>query len=85
MIRTQIQLTEKQSHILKKQAREEGVSVAEVIRRSINLYIHTDTEVDVEERKRRALSVLGKYDSGLMDLSEDHDKYLAEIYGEVSE
>ncbi|HRQ42616.1 MAG TPA: ribbon-helix-helix protein, CopG family [Chloroflexota bacterium] len=85
MIRTQIQLTEKQSHILKQRAIEEGVSVAEVIRRSINVYIHAETEIDTEERKRRALSVLGKYDSGLTDLSENHDKYLAEVYGEVGE
>lgn len=50
--------------------------MAEVSRRSINAYIYTDAEVDVEERKRRALSILGKYDSGLTYLSENHDKYI---------
>ncbi|MBK8430032.1 MAG: CopG family transcriptional regulator [Chloroflexi bacterium] len=39
MVRTQIQLTEKQSIILKQLAEKEEVSVAEIIRRSVNFYI----------------------------------------------
>jgi hypothetical protein len=38
MIRTQIQLTEEQSKTLQEFALKEGVSVAELIRRSVELY-----------------------------------------------
>ena len=38
--------------------------------------------VDREELKRRSLSVVGKFRSGVTDLAEQHDKYLDEIYGE---
>jgi hypothetical protein len=33
-----------------------------------------------EERKRRALSIIGKFSSGLPDIAQNHDDYLAEAY-----
>jgi hypothetical protein len=81
MIRTQIQVTEKQMKSLKTMALEQGVSVAELIRRSIDSFIQSPKVLSDEERIQRALSVIGKFHSGLSDVSVNHDKYLDEIYG----
>jgi membrane protein implicated in regulation of membrane protease activity len=42
----------------------------------------TKSTVGDKERRRQALSAAGQGDSGLGDLSENHDKYLAEAYAE---
>ena len=81
MVRTQIQLTERQARELKRMAAREGVSMAEVVRRAVDAKIHEGaSEVPWEERVRRALAVMGKFKSGIRDLSTNHDKYLAEDY-----
>jgi len=81
MVRTQIQLTERQARELKRMASREGVSMAEVIRRAVDAKIREGAgEVPREERVRRALAVMGKFRSGIRDLSTNHDKYLAEDY-----
>ncbi len=85
MLRTQIQLTEEQSASLRRLAEIDNVSLAEVIRRSVDNYIEARQDVSREERKRRLLSVVGIGDSGVPDLGVNHDKYLAEIYAEVHE
>jgi hypothetical protein len=85
MVRTQIQLTEKQSENLRRLAEIDNVSLAEVIRRSVDNYIEARQDVSREERKRRLLSVVGIGDSGVSDLGVNHDKYLTEIYAEVNE
>lgn len=85
MVRTQIQLTEEQSEQLKTLAQLDKVSVAELIRQSVDSFLSSRGIMSQEERKRRALSVIGIARSGLGDLSVNHDKYLAEIYAEVGE
>lgn len=85
MIRTQIQLTEEQSTTLKKLAEQENVSVAELIRRSVDSYLEEHDVITEEERRRRLLSVIGIGHSGLSDLAENHDKYLVEAYSEAGE
>lgn len=85
MVRTQIQLTEEQSKRLKAMASDEGVSVAELIRRSIDQYTQGHPQPDREELIHRSFAVIGKYSSGLSDVGVNHDKYLADIYAEVVE
>jgi hypothetical protein len=85
MVRTQIQLTEEQSESLRRLAEIDNVSLAEVIRRSVDSYIEARRDVSREERKRRLLTVVGIGHSGVSDLAVNHDKYLAEIYAEVGE
>ncbi len=81
MVRTQIQLTERQARELKRMAAKEGVSMAEVVRRAVDAKIHEGSgEAPWDERVRRALAVMGKFKSGIRDLSTNHDKYLAEDY-----
>lgn len=82
MVRTQIQLTERQARELKRIAAMEGVSMAEVIRKAVDAKLRGGVrEVPWEERNRRALAVMGKFRSGLKDVAEKHDDYLAEEYG----
>lgn len=81
MVRTQIQLTERQARELKRIAAREGVSMAELIRRAVDAKLREGSrEAPWEERVRRALAVMGKFKSGIRDLSEEHDKYLGEEY-----
>ena len=78
MVRTQIQLKESQFRSIKKMANEYQVSMAELIRRSIDSFIKTSTIIDVEERKRRAIAASGRFRSGKNDISANHDRYLTE-------
>lgn len=80
MVRTQIQLNEKQAKILKKVAAEQGISMAEVVRRGVELYLEVASGAGDGEKRRRALLAAGRFASGRRDLSEKHDKYLAEAY-----
>ena len=81
MVRTQIQLTERQARELKRIAAREDVSMAEVVRRAVEAKIREGTPgVPWEERVRRTMAVMGKFHSGIRDLAVNHDKYLAEDY-----
>lgn len=82
MIRTQIQLTEEQSQTLKELAQEQGVSLAELIRQSIDNFIRARNQPTSDEKRRRALSIIGIASSGVTDLATNHDYYLAEAYGD---
>ena len=79
MVRTQIQLTEKQSKALKKIASEKHVSLAELIRQGVSTIMKTG-EVSIEERKERAIAAAGRFRSGKKDISARHDEYLAEAF-----
>ncbi len=80
MIRTQIQLTEEQYRALRELARDTSVSMAEIIRESVELYLRQSNFQSMEEKRRRALEVGGQFGSGLGDLAEQHDRYLDEAY-----
>jgi hypothetical protein len=80
MVRTQIQLTERQTQRLKALAKQRGVSMAELIRQSVDTLLESPETTDREERKRRALSIVGMFRSDVPDLSTNHDQYLAEAY-----
>ena len=75
MVRTQIQLEEEQARALKAAAADRGVSVAALIREGIEWVLGQNER---QARIRRALALAGKYRSGLTDVAQEHDKYLAE-------
>lgn len=81
MVRTQIQLTTEQARDLKKMALSRRASVSKLIRKAVDDLIKSNTGADVEELKKRALEVVGKYHSGKKDISRKHDDYLAEAFG----
>lgn len=80
MIRTQIQLTEGQAKTLKRLARQQQRSVAELIRQSVDLYLTSRGELPLDQQYERTMAVVGKYRSGDDDLGRNHDQYLAEAY-----
>ncbi len=87
MIRTQIQLTEEQYRFLRETAAEYNVSMAELIRRGVDLLAEQQQKPDREELERRALAMIGiaRDIEGATDVSINHDKYLAEIYAEIGD
>jgi len=48
-----------------------------VIREAVDLVLGSQTEVDREERRRRALSAIGACRFGSAEVSERHDDYFA--------
>ena len=81
MLRTQVQLTEEQDRRLEEIGRERSLSKAELIRRAINRFLAQEAGGPTpEERRQRALAVVGKYRSGYTDTAEHHDAVLAEAY-----
>lgn len=81
MVRTQIQLTEEQVKALKKMALSRHLSIAEIIRQAVDTVIRTNTVVDIEERRKMAIDIVGRFSSGKRDISRKHDTYLAEAFG----
>ncbi len=80
MVRTQIQLTEGQAKTLRRLAKHQQRSVAELIRRSVDLYLATEGQQPLDRQYERALALAGKYRSVETDLGRQHDAYLADAY-----
>jgi hypothetical protein len=77
MIRTQIQLDKERYQKLQQVAREQGQSMAEVVRSGVDLALA------VYERRRRwerARSLVGTFASGHRDVAEKHDHYLSKAF-----
>ncbi len=80
MIRTQIQLTEEQMKSLKALSSSLGVSVSELIRRSVDNLLNTSDTLSMEEKRQRAATIVGQFRSDKADVSIHHDDYLDDIY-----
>ena len=78
MVRTQIQLTEDQVRHVRRLAEEQGVSMAEVIRRCLDQALKSG-QPDRSALYSRAESVVGQFKdrSGVRDLARSHDANLA--------
>lgn len=81
MIRTQIQLTEEQATILRTMSEERQLPMAELIRMSIDAFIKREEWVSRDRKLTRARAAIGRFASGAIDVSTEHDKYLAEAFG----
>lgn len=73
MIRTQIQLEESTYSEIKSVAATLGCSVSEFIRRSLKASLPAQR---AKPKIYRSLKAVGRYRSGLRDLSTRHDEYL---------
>lgn len=79
MLRMQAQLTDEQARRLRALARDEGVSVAALLRRGADLVIEQGAGETGEDRRRRALEAVGRFvDAG--DVARRHDEHLDEAY-----
>lgn len=79
MIRTQIQLTVQQMQWLKHKASQENISLAAVIRNSVDQVMKTTHVPDQAALKQRARQAAGRL-SGPDNLAEKHDDSLAGAY-----
>ena len=80
MVRTQIQITEEQAKAVKRIALARHLSVAELIRRAVDIMVKSSPVADPEERLKRAIGIVGKFRSGKHDIAKRHDKYLTVAY-----
>jgi hypothetical protein len=81
MVRTQIQLTERQARRLRAEARDRGLSLAEIIRRYVEKGL-SEAASDRTALYDRAAQVVGRFRDrrGARDLSIKHDRYLDEAF-----
>jgi hypothetical protein len=77
LIRTQVQIEEDQIKWLRAKAMEKGVSVSQLIREGVALY-RTQEEQIPDDKKKRALTAVGRFSSDASDVSVRHDDYLAD-------
>ena len=73
-----MQLTEEQADHLRKTAESEGASQAEIVRRALEAYLRRPVRPREAAVRTRALETIGAFASGLPDVAEDHDRYLAD-------
>lgn len=81
MVRTQIQLSENQITALKKIAASQHKSMAAVIRQAVDGFTKTMDTTELKQQRERAMRAAGRFNSGIHDLAEKHDDYLAEAFG----
>ena len=81
MIRTQIQLTDQQARRLRTQARDRGLSLAELIRRCVDRGLADDMP-DRASLYERAARLVGRFHDRqrARDVSSKHDRYLDESF-----
>jgi predicted transcriptional regulator len=82
MVRTQIQLTEEQAKKLKRIAKQRGISMSAMIRRSIDSVLALEYNPDDAEVRERAIAAAGRLHSGTGDLASKHDQYAVEAFSE---
>jgi predicted DNA-binding protein len=82
MVRTQVQLSEEQAGALRRLAAERGVSMAEIVRQSVEAYLRDSRPVSASEARERALGLIGAIREGPADISARHDEYAAEAFEE---
>jgi len=82
MVRKQVRLTDEQALMVETQAAMQHISVAELIRRTIDMSLAMRATPDATELRKRALAAIGCGHSGLGDVSERHDDYLIDTYAQ---
>ena len=78
--RTQISLDAAQAARLRRLAREQGTSMAALIRAAVDRAYPAAADDSLESRWDRAIANLGGFHGGGASIGEDHDRYLEEAY-----
>ena len=81
MVRLQIQLDQTQHRHVKRRARDLGVSVSELIRRSVDTMLEAQAD-GPDQRAAKALAAAGRYvdPKGRTTTATHHDSVLAEAF-----
>ncbi len=84
MIRVQVQFTEAQAAALRKMAAEQGRSIADLVRESVDALIAKGQRRYTPEQVQDMLAFAGAFSSGEpgSNVAVEHDQYLDEIYGD---
>ena len=77
-----MQLTDRQLEALRQAASATGRSVADLIRQGVDQYLAGRSDLGRKERMERAIAVAGTFSSSHSDVSANHDRYLAEAFGQ---
>jgi hypothetical protein len=80
MVRTQVQLTDRQLRALRSVSAATGRSVADLIRQGVDQYLAGRSKLSREEQIERAIRVAGRFSSGRTDVSASHDRHLTEAF-----
>lgn len=80
--RKQIQLTPRQAQAIRREAARRGISDAAVIRGLVDQLLVDGTGRNRDQRWQRLFAVVGRYRSGRRDIAREHDRYLADDFGE---
>jgi hypothetical protein len=83
MIRTQIQLEEHQIQWLRTEAKSRGVSVSQLIREGVEI-LYTQKKHASGNKAKRALAAIGRFSSGVSDISDRHDDCLSDAFDKES-
>lgn len=75
-----MQLTEEQAKVLRRLAHAQRVSLAELVRRGVDLMLRSGGVGSTDELRARAAAVSGRFHSGHSDLSTAHDNHLPGAY-----
>lgn len=80
MRRIQAQLSEETATRLRTMSKQEGVSVAELLRRGAELVLRQGPLDTPQERRQRARAVIGRFEDGPR-VAAEHDRHLDEALG----
>jgi hypothetical protein len=75
-----IELTSEQEEALRRVAEMRQKTVEDIIAEWVQRLLEECVDTDWENRRARALNAAGRFRSGKRDVSEKHDKYLAEAF-----
>jgi len=80
MVRTQIQLRDDQAEQLRDLAAQEGLSMAELVRQGVDRLLREASSTRRSGTRLDALTVAGRFDSGVPGIARHHDDELADAY-----
>ncbi|MFN2582171.1 MAG: ribbon-helix-helix protein, CopG family [Candidatus Dormibacteria bacterium] len=77
MVRTQVQLTERQIATLQQRAAERHVSIALIVREAVDRHLEEEDRAALHERAR---SAVGRFRSDGANVSQEHDRFLEDAF-----
>jgi predicted transcriptional regulator len=80
MVSAELEFSPEEYNQLQQLAEKRQTSVSALVRHAVDRMLHQTTLRDRSIRRERAIAALGRFHSGLRDVSARHDDYLAEDF-----